>query len=308
MITFTNLETNPNALLPKVYFIKTIDSESLIKAFDALQVIPQGNVAVKISTGEAGGHNYLKPKLISGLVDKVNGTIVECNTAYQGKRNFTVDHWKTIKDHGFDKIAKVDILDEVNDMEIPTLDTTHIKCDYVGDHLRDYDFLIDLAHAKGHAMAGFGGVLKNIGIGCASGMRGKTYIHTAGERLSGGVGFDTKCDQDDFLESICAAAQAVSNYFNGRIVYMNVMNNISKDCDCDSHPADPKIKDIGIAASLDPIALDQFFIDKVKAIEKTDDNDPTEFLERLQERNGEHILEYGEKIRYGSRKYEVIEI
>jgi len=200
----------------------------------------KGKVAVKISTGEYGGHHYLKPSLINKLVKLVNGTIVECNTAYEGKRNTTSEHEKTIKAHGF---SNVDIMDKDFDVEIPTVNKTHIKCDYVGKGMLKYDSMIDLAHFKGHAMAGFGGALKNIGIGCASGARGKTYIHTAGARTMGGVGFDTKCDQDDFVESIGDAAQAVHNFFKKRkgIIYINVMNNLSIDCDCDANTEAPKM-------------------------------------------------------------------
>ena len=257
--------------LPTVYFTKEISPESLVEIFKAVGVEPNGNVAVKISTGEGGNTHYLKPDLIGKLVKKVDGTIVECCTAYGGTRQDPAKHWETIRDHGFDKIAKVDLMDEFGQMQIPVSDTTHIKYDIVGDHLADYDFMINLAHFKGHAMGGFGGVLKNSSIGVAS-TAGKAYIHTAGrtDDASKMWGNINEIPQDHFLESMAAAAQGVHNYMNSkdavgkpRIVYINVLNNLSVDCDCDGHPAAPELKDMGIAASLDPVALDQACIDMV---------------------------------------------
>ena len=257
--------------LPTVYFTKEISPESLVEIFKAVGVEPNGNVAVKISTGEGGNTHYLKPDLIGKLVKKVDGTIVECCTAYGGTRQDPAKHWETIRDHGFDKIAKVDLMDEFGQMQIPVSDTTHIKYDIVGDHLADYDFMINLAHFKGHAMGGFGGVLKNSSIGVAS-TAGKAYIHTAGrtDDASKMWGNINEIPQDHFLESMAAAAQGVHNYMNSkdavgkpRVVYINVLNNLSVDCDCDGHPAAPELKDMGIAASLDPVALDQACIDMV---------------------------------------------
>lgn len=297
--------------LPTVYFTKEISPESLVEIFKAVGVEPNGNVAVKISTGEGGNTHYLKPDLIGKLVKKVDGTIVECCTAYGGTRQDPAKHWETIRDHGFDKIAKVDLMDEFGQMQIPVSDTTHIKYDIVGDHLADYDFMINLAHFKGHAMGGFGGVLKNSSIGVAS-TAGKAYIHTAGrtDDASKMWGNINEIPQDHFLESMAAAAQGVQNYMNSkdsvgkpRIVYINVLNNLSVDCDCDGHPAAPELKDMGIAASLDPVALDQACIDMVFNHASTEGDNSAPLIERINSRHGTHILPYAAQIGLGSTKY-----
>lgn len=292
---------------PKVYFTKEISPEALVRIYKALGKEAKGRVAVKISTGEAGGNNYLKPELIRSLVDEVDGTIVECNTAYAGSRNTSAAHWKTIRKHGFDKIAKVDIMDENGDMRIPVKDSTHIKYDIVGAHLANYDFMINLAHFKGHAMGSFGGVLKNQSIGVAS-SAGKAYIHTAGKVQSPEELWSNLPAQDYFLESMAAAAQAVAEYFDGNILYINVMNNMSVDCDCDSHPAAPAIKDMGIMASLDPVALDQACLDKIfnHKASAGDDNKP--LIERINRQHGTHITDYAEKIGLGSKTYTLVDI
>lgn len=288
-----------------------ISPESLVEIFKAVGVEPNGNVAVKISTGEGGNTHYLKPDLIGKLVKKVDGTIVECCTAYGGTRQNPAKHWETIRDHGFDKIAKVDLMDEFGQMQIPVSDTTHIKYDIVGDHLADYDFMINLAHFKGHAMGGFGGVLKNSSIGVAS-TAGKAYIHTAGrtDDASKMWGNINEIPQDHFLESMAAAAQGVHNYMNSkdavgkpRIVYINVLNNLSVDCDCDGHPAAPELKDMGIAASLDPVALDQACIDMVFNHASTEGDNSAPLIERINSRHGTHILPYAAQIGLGSTKY-----
>lgn len=292
----------------KVYFTKDITPESLVKIYDALGVRAHGRVAVKISTGEAGGHNYLKPTLISQLVNKVNGTIVECNTAYEGKRYTTADHWQTIHDHGFDSIAAVDIMDEQGDLRIPVQDHKHLKYDIVGSHLGYYDFMINLAHFKGHAMGGFGGVLKNASIGVAS-SDGKTYIHTAGKAQSPKELWQNLPAQDYFLESMAAAAQGVHNWFGeGNIVYIDVMNNMSVDCDCDSHPADPKLKDMGILASTDPVALDKACLDLVFNHKAAPGDDEKPLIERINRQHGTYIVDYAEKIGLGSTKYQIINL
>ncbi len=297
--------------LPTVYFTKEISPESLVEIFKAVGVEPNGNVAVKISTGEGGNTHYLKPDLIGKLVKKVDGTIVECCTAYGGTRQDPAKHWETIRDHGFDKIAKVDLMDEFGQMQIPVSDTTHIKYDIVGDHLADYDFMINLAHFKGHAMGGFGGVLKNSSIGVAS-TAGKAYIHTAGrtDDASKMWGNINEIPQDHFLESMAAAAQGVHNYMNSkdavgkpRVVYINVLNNLSVDCDCDGHPAAPELKDMGIAASLDPVALDQACIDMVFNHASTEGDNSAPLIERINSRHGTHILPYAAQIGLGSTKY-----
>ena len=293
-----------------VYMTTDITPEALVEIYNALGVKLQGRVAVKISTGEPGGHNFLQPALIAGLVKSVDGTIVECNTAYAGKRYTSEDHWQAIKDHGFLDIAKVDIMDEEGEFQIPVADSSHIKYDIVGTHMKNYDSMISLAHFKGHAMGGFGGVLKNQSIGVAS-ANGKTNIHTAGlvqskEAIWDGI---AKTEQDDFLESMAAAAQAVHNYFGeGNVVYINVMNNLSVDCDCDSHPHDPEMKDIGILASTDPVALDQACVDLVFNYPSKDDDNAAALIERINSRHGIHTIEHAEKIGLGSRNYRIVSI
>lgn len=291
----------------KVYFTKEITPEALVRIYKALGVKATGHVAVKISTGEAGGHNYLKPTLIRNLVDEVGGTIVECNTAYPGKRNTTEAHWQTIHDHGFDSIFAVDLMDEEGNLRIPVQDKKHIKYDIVGSHLPYYDFMINLAHFKGHAMGGFGGVLKNASIGVAS-SDGKAYIHTAGKVQSQETAWQNLPEQDAFLESMAAAAQAVHNWFGGKIIYINVMNNLSVDCDCDSHPADPKMKDVGILASTDPVALDKACLDIVFNHKATEGDDNKPLIERINRQHGTYIVDYAAKIGLGSMKYQIIEI
>lgn len=292
-----------------VYMTQDISPESLVRIYDALGKQATGRVAVKISTGESGGHNYLQPKLIAPLVDKVKGTIVECNTAYGGSRAGSEKHWQTIREHGFLDIAKVDIMDEEGDFTIPVQDTKWIKYDRVGTHLKNYDFMINLAHFKGHAMGGFGGVLKNQSIGVAS-SSGKAYIHSAGVTEDVRNMWSHTGNQDGFLESMAAAAQAVHNYFgNGeRILYINVVNNLSVDCDCDSHPAAPEMNDIGILASTDPVALDQACVDLVFNYNSKKGDDAAALIQRINSRHGIHILERAAEIGFGSRKYTIVSI
>lgn len=291
----------------KVYFTREITPEALVRIYKALGKEAKGRVAVKISTGESGGHNYLKPELIGRLVKEVDGTIVECNTAYGGSRNTSAAHWKTIREHGFDKIARVDIMDEEGDMQISVKDTTHIKYDIVGGHLANYDFMINLAHFKGHAMGGFGGVLKNQSIGVAS-SAGKAYIHTAGKVKSPEELWSNLPAQDYFLESMAAAAQGVADYMKGNVIYINVMNNMSVDCDCDSSPEEPKLKDMGILASLDPVALDKACLDKVFNHKSLEGDDSKPLIERINRQHGTHIVDYAEKIGLGSKTYTLIDI
>jgi len=286
-----------------------ISAEGLVRVYEALGVEATGKVAVKISTGEPGGKNYLKPELIKELVQKVGGTIVECNTAYAGRRNTTEAHLEAAREHGFFDIANVDIMDAEGEIKIPVKDTTHIKYNIVGKNLANYDFMINLAHFKGHAMGGFGGVLKNQSIGNAS-SRGKAYIHSAGRNEEVAKIWNFTDDQIGFLESMAAAAQSVHDYFgNGeRIIYINVMNNMSIDCDCDSHPADPLLKDVGILASTDPVALDKACLDIVFNIEPTEGNDNGPLLERIASKHGTHIVDYAETIGLGSKSYELVNI
>lgn len=293
---------------PVVYFTSEITPEALVKIYKALGKEATGRVAVKISTGEGGNNHYLKPELIKMLVDEVKGTIVECNTAYAGSRNTTEAHWKTIKEHGFLDIAKVDIMDEEGDMQIPVKDTTHLKYNLVGSHLANYDFMVNLAHFKGHQMGGFGGVLKNQSIGVSS-SHGKAYIHSAGFTADPEILWDNLAEQDAFLESMAAAAQSVHDYFKGNIIYINVMNNMSIDCDCNGSPAAPCMKDMGIMASLDPVALDQACLDRVFGHTENhegDDNQP--LVNRIKEMHGTHTVSYAAKIGLGSQKYELINL
>lgn len=288
----------------KVYMTKTITPEALVKIYEALDRKASGRVAVKVSTGEPGGHNFLQPSLIKDLVQKVNGTIVECNTAYEGQRSKTEDHIQAAKEHGFFDIADVDIMDAEGDFQLPVKDKKHLQYNLVGTHLKNYDFMINLAHFKGHAMGGFGGVLKNQSIGVAS-ANGKTYIHTAGKVSDPAELWNNLPEQDAFLESMAAAAQSVADHFGDHILYINVMNNLSIDCDCDSHPHDPLLKDIGILASTDPVALDQACLDFVYAVQPTEGNDNRPLVERIEKLHGRHTVDYAETIGLGSKKYEL---
>ena len=296
----------------KVYMTKEITPESLVKIYKALGVEAKGRVAVKISTGEGGNTHYLKPTLIRQLVDEVNGTIVECNTAYGGSRQDPKKHWETIHEHGFDSIFAVDLMDEFGQIRIPIQDKKHLKYDIVGEHLANYDFMINLAHFKGHAMGGFGGVMKNASIGVAS-TAGKCYIHSAGKTDDPKLAWTPDYlaagkTQDDFLESMAAAAQAVHNYFNGKVIYINVMNNMSVDCDCDGHPAKPELQDMGIMASLDPVALDQACLDKVFNYQGKPGDDNKPLIQRINRQHGTYITDYAEQIGLGSKKYKLISI
>ena len=291
-----------------VYFTSEITSESLVQVFQALGVSPSGNVAVKISTGESAKSNYLRPEFIVGLVNLTGANIVECNTAYGGARDNTDSHLQIIAERGFNEIAKVDIMDAYNvEDTIPVADTTWIKYDIVGAHLLGYDFMINLAHFKGHARGGYGGVLKNQSIGMAS-RHGKCYIHTAGQTTGNIYGNNT---QDSFLESMAAAAQAVHNYFHQEgknIVYINVMNNLSVDCDCNPNPAPPEMADIGILASTDPVALDKACLDLVFDFNSTQGNDAQPLIDRINELHGTHTVDYAEEIGLGSQEYNLIDI
>ena len=285
----------------RVYFTREISPEGLRRAFDALGFSPVGNVAVKLSTGEPGGHNFLSPDLIGGLVRDLGATIVECNTAYGGARGTTESHLRAAADHGFTAIADVDIMDADGSMSLPVAGGTHLAEDLVGAHLANYDSVVSLAHFKGHAMGGFGGAIKNCSIGIAS-REGKMLIHSAGTSTTSWG----SPAQDDFLESMAEAAKAVSDYFGGvggAMAYVNVMNRLSVDCDCDSHPADPEMADIGILASLDPVALDRACVDLVYAAE-----DGAALVERIESRNGAHTLDHAEAIGLGAQIYDLVDL
>lgn len=295
-------KSDGNTNVPKVYMFKEISPENLVKIYEALGREATGKVAVKLSTGEPGGHNFLQPALIKDLVQKVKGTIVECNTAYGGGRADTENHLKAAKDHGFTAIAPVDIMDAEGEVALPVKGGKHLKEDFVGSHYLNYDFTIVLSHFKGHAMGGFGGAIKNISIGIAS-SAGKAWIHSAGKTK--GNPWGNLPPQDDFLESMAEAAKAIVDHCGDKILYISVANNFSVDCDCDSSPEDPKMGDIGILASLDPIALDKACTDLVRASE---DHGKIHLIERIDSRNGMHTLEYGEKIGLGSQKYELVKL
>lgn len=286
-----------------VYFTKNISPEALVDIYKALGREAKGKVAVKISTGEPGGHNFLNPQLIEPLVKLVNGTIVECNTAYSGKRYKAEDHFKAAEDHGFTAIAPVDIMDAEGEVKLPLENGKHLKYDIVGSHYPDYDFTVVLSHFKGHAMGGFGGAVKNMSIGIASG-NGKMYIHSAGATETRDAGWKAAA-QDDFLESMAEAAKSVADHAGDNILYISVANNLSVDCDCDSHPADPQMHDIGILASLDPIALDKACTDLVR---NSDDHGKVHLIERIDSRHGMHTLDYGEKIGLGTQKYKIVSL
>ena len=289
----------------KVYFTKEITPESLIKMYETLGQELKGKVAVKLSTGEAGGHYFLNPNLIKDLVHKVNGTIVECNTAYDGKRNTTNDHWETIKDHGFMEIAKVDIMDEEGDMAIPVQNGFHLKEDYVGAHLKNYDSMLMLSHFKGHAMGGFGGALKNMSIGVGS-SNGKAWIHTAGKTKNPAELWDNLPEQDAFLESMADACKGVMDYMGrDNILYINVANNLSVDCDCDSNPHALEMDDLGIFASVDPVAVDQACYD---AVVNAEDKGKSALIERMDSRHGIRTVEAANELGLGNREYEIVNI
>jgi hypothetical protein len=302
---------------PVVYFTKDISPEGLVKLYEALGVEAKGRVAVKISTGESEKSNHLRPDFIAPLVKKVGGNIVECNTAYEGSRSSTESHRAEIAKRGYDKIATVDIMDEDGEIKIPVTDDKWLKYDIVGSHLQNYDFMINLAHFKGHAMGGFGGVLKNASIGVAS-QNGKAYIHSAGKTEDWHqlwqnlpAGWESSPENNTpFIESMSAAAQAVHNYFAGSngIAYIDVMNNISIDCDCDGNPHKPTIADIGMAASLDPVALDKFCLDQVITLPNDENNDTRALLERINQRHGTRIVYRAEEAGLGSTKYTVVNL
>lgn len=303
-----------------------IDAESLIRMFEILGVPAHGRVAVKISSGEPGGHHYLHPELIAPLIRKVGGTIVECNTAYGGRRDNSSDHWQAIREHGFTEIAPVDIMDEDGEMQIPVRDTTYLKYDIVGSHLANYDFMINLAHFKGHSMGGFGGVLKNQSIGVSS-QGGKCYQHSTGKAeniedfnkllmatvTEPGAGLEAADwvaithSHDAFHECMANCAAAVEDYMGkGNIVYIDVMNNLSVDCDCDGDPEAPEMHDIGILSSLNPVALDQACVDLVFSHHDSEGDNADALRERITSRHGIHTIEHAEKIGLGSREYELI--
>ncbi len=288
----------------KVYFTKEVSKEALIKVYEALNKELKGKVAVKLHSGEDGNQNYVRPEFVKPLIDKVNGTVVECNTAYNGARNTTEKHEKLMEKHGWTKYFDVDIMDAKEDLKLDVEGGTILKENYVGKNIENYDSMLVLSHFKGHPMGGFGGALKQLSIGCAS-TKGKCYIHTAGKSLDPEKLWDNLPEQDRFLESMADAAKSVVKYFDGNMAFVNIMCNLSVDCDCCAVAEDPCMKDIGTLASLDPVALDQACID---LIYNSSDKGRDYFVERVESRHGVHTIEAAEKIGVGTREYKLINI
>lgn len=283
----------------KVYFTRNITSENVLKMYKVLNIELQGRVCVKVHSGEAGNQNYLKPLFFKDIIDYVNGTVVECNTAYDGERNTTIKHKKLMDEHEWTKYFNVDIMDSEGDLELDIKNGKVIKKNFVGNHIKNYDSMLVLSHFKGHPMGGYGGALKQLSIGCASSY-GKAYIHGAG------VPRDIwTADHDKFLESMADAASSVVDYFKGNIAYINVMCNMSVDCDCCKVAEDPCISDIGILSSTDPVALDKACIDLVY---NSSDPNKDHLIERIESRNGTHTIYEANKRGIGSLEYELIEI
>ena len=291
-----------------VYFTKDVTPENIIRLYDKLGVKLEGKTAIKVHSGEEGNQNYLHPEFWKPVVDYVGGTVVECNTAYAGKRNSSYKHVKLLERHGWNKYFVVDLMDRYGpDIEIPVRNGKHLEKDIMGKHFLRYDSLLVLSHFKGHPMGGYGGALKQLSIGCAS-TAGKVYIHSAGkyqEAKDQDVVWKDLPPQDDFLESMAEAASAVVDHFAGKIVYINVMANMSVDCDCCAVAEDPCLKDMGILISTDPVAIDRACIDLVK---KSADPGRDHFMERVTSRNGEHTIDTAAELGVGSTDYELIEL
>ena len=289
----------------KVYFTKEITPQSVIKVYEKLGIKLPGNVAVKLHSGEKGNQNYIKPDFVKAIVERVNGTVVECNTAYEGARNSTDKHKKLLEKHGWTKYFNVDLMDEAGpDMVLDIPNGKVIKKNYVGKNLKNYDSLLVLSHFKGHPMGGYGGALKQLSIGVAS-SAGKSYIHSAGKYINQTKVWGDLPEQDKFLESMADAASSVVNYFKPNVAYINVMCNLSVDCDCCAVAEDPCMKDIGVLASLDPVAIDQACID---LIYNSKDPGKEHFIKRVERQNGIHTIEAASSIGVGSRNYELINI
>ena len=288
----------------KVYFTREITSDSLVKIYNSLGIELKGNVAVKLHSGEEGNQNYLKPEFMYDIITRVNGTVVECNTAYDGARNTTEKHEELMNNHGWSKYYKTDIMDSERDIILDIPNGKVIKENYVGNHLNNYDSMLVLSHFKGHPMGGFGGALKQLSIGVAS-SSGKAYIHTAGKTTDVSKLWENLPEQDLFIEAMADAASSIHNKFKGNIAYINVMKNMSVDCDCCAKAEDPCMKDIGVLASLDPIAIDKACIDLVR---NTTDEGRDHLLERIESRHGEHIIEAANELDFGTTNYELIDI
>ena len=289
----------------KVFFTKEISPESLVKIYDAVGVSLKGNVAVKLHSGEEGNQNYVKPEFVKKIIDYVKGTVVECNTAYEGARNTSAKHKKLLEDHGWNKYFNVDLMDEVGPdkvLEIPN--GKIIKENYVGKNIDNYDAMLVLSHFKGHPMGGYGGALKQLSIGIAS-SNGKSWIHSGGVLKDQTNLWSNIAEQDKFLEAMADAASSVVNYFKGNVVYINMMVNLSVDCDCFAVAEDPCMADIGILASTDPIAIDQACID---LIYNSQDKGRDHFVARVERQNGIHTIEAAAELGFGTREYDLINI
>ena len=289
----------------KVYFCKEITPENIVKMYKTLGKELPGKVAVKMHSGEQGNQNYLRPEFVKEMIDYVNGTVVECNTAYSGARNSTDKHLKLIKEHEWDKYFPFDLLDaEGPDLELDVQNGKILKKNYVGKNLANYDSMLVLSHFKGHAMGGYGGALKQLSIGCSS-TDGKAWIHSAGRTKDQYNLWNDLPEQDRFLEAMADAASSIVNYFKGNMAFINVMKNISKDCDCDAHASAPCMKDIGILASLDPIAIDQACLDLVY---NSEDPGKDTLIKRIESRHGVHTIEAADELGFGTREYELINV
>lgn len=289
--------------MSKVYFTKEITEENLIKIYEKVGLKLDGKVAVKLHSGEQGNQNYLRPEFVKPLIDYVDGTAVECNTAYAGARNSTEKHKKLIQEHSWDKYFPFDLLDAEGDLELDIPNGKILKKNYVGKNLANYNSLLVLSHFKGHAMGGYGGALKQLSIGCAS-SAGKALIHTAGKVSDQKELWNNLPEQDLFLEAMADAASSVIKYFDGKAVYINVMKNISVDCDCDGNASAPCMQDMGILASTDPVAVDQACLDLVY---NSSDPGKDKLIERIESRHGVHTIEAAYDLGFGDRKYELIE-
>lgn len=291
--------------IPTVYYIKNITPQNIVKVYEALGRKAEGkNVGIKISTGESNKSNHLDTALISDFVRLVNGTFIECNTAYAGNRNTTEAHLKAAKEHGFTDLAGVDIMDADGEIEIPVNGGKHLSKDIVGKNFANYDFIVVLSHFKGHQMGGFGGALKNISIGIAS-SAGKTYIHTGGKTSNVDSVWRVPTEQSVFIESMAEAAKAITDYTGDRILYINVANNLSIDCDCNGNPAPPEMADLGVFASLDPVALDKACVDMVM---NSDDPGKKHLIERIDSMLGTLILKHAEELGVGKQEYRLVTI
>lgn len=288
----------------KVYFTKVITPEKLIEMYNILNIELRGKIAIKVHTGESGNQNYLKPEFYVPITNYLKGTIVECNTAYKGERNYLDKHLKLLEDYGWNKYFNVDIMDSEGSIELKIPNGKTIKENYVGKNIEKYDSMLVVSHFKGHPMGGYGGALKQLSIGCAS-TEGKSWIHSAGFTKDQNILWENVAEQNLFLESMADSASSVVNYFKNKIAFINVMKNLSVDCDCCHIAEDPCMEDIGILSSLDPVALDKACMDLIK---KSKDKGKNHFLERVQSRNGEYTIECSEKLNIGSTDYELINI